>query len=117
MRLRRKLRNPVACLKAWGYLPFVHGEQRRVELGVIQAPPFVEMQLRGLVRDMSRRARMLPTAAERISMIRDGAIFYVAFITIKRCFELWASAASQVLQRTGGEGVVFLFPCSGRRYG
>ena len=66
----------------------------------------VAVQLRGLVRDMDRRARMLPTAAERIATIWDGVILCVAFHPITRDFELSAAEAPQVLQMTGSEGVI-----------
>ena len=62
------------------YLSFVQGVQRRVGVGVKQAPPLVAVQLRGLVRDMSGLARTLPTAAERIGRIRDVA--YLSLIHI-----------------------------------
>ena len=71
--------NPVASPLVRGYLSFVQGEQRRVGVGVKQAPQLVAVQLRELVRDMRRRAQALRTAAERIAMIRDVAIFCVAF--------------------------------------
>ena len=74
-----------------------------------QAPPLVAVQLRELVRNMRRRAQTLPTAAERFAMIRDVAIFCVAFHTMKRGFELSVAVASQVLQMSGGEGFIFNF--------
>ena len=76
-----------------------------------QAPQLVAVQLRELVRDMRRRAQALRTAAERIAMIRDVAIFCVAFHTTKRGFELSVAVASQVWQMSGGEGFIsnFLF--------
>ena len=72
----------------------------------------VAVQLRGLVRDMRRRAQTLPAATEGIAMFRDVAIFCVAFHTMKRGFELSVAVASQVLQMSGGEGFIsnFLFP-------
>ena len=45
----------------------MQGGQRRIGVGVKQALPLVAVQLRGLVRDMRRRARILPTAAECIA--------------------------------------------------
>ena len=48
-----KRSNPVASPIVQGYLSFVQGEQRRVGVGVKQAPPLVAVQLRGLVRNMS----------------------------------------------------------------
>ena len=78
-----------------------------------QAPPLVAVQLRGLVRNMRRRVRTLPTAAERIAMIRDVAII-VAFHTMKRGFERSVAVASHVLQMAGGEGLIFNF-CLERR--
>ena len=69
----------------------------------------VAVQLRELVRDMRRRAQALRTAAERIAMIRDVAIFCVAFHTMKSGFELSVAVASQVLQMSGGEGFIFNF--------
>ncbi|CAM9716960.1 unnamed protein product, partial [Laminaria digitata] len=85
-----------------GYLFFVQGEQRRVGVGVKQEPPLVAVQLRGLVRDMRRRARMLPTAAGIIAIIRDVAMFCVALHAMKRGFEPSVAIASQVLEITGG---------------
>ena len=101
--------NPVASPLVRGYLSFARGEQRRVGVGVKEAPPLVAVQLRELVRYMRRCAQTLPTAAERIAMIRDVAIFCVAFHTMKRGFELSVAVASQVLQMSGGEGFVFNF--------
>ena len=69
----------------------------------------VAVQLRELVRDMRRRAQTLPTAAERIAMIREVVIFCVAFHTMKRGFELSVAVASQMLQMSGGEGLIFNF--------
>ena len=63
---------------------------------------------------MSRCAPALLTAAGRIAMIRDVAIFCVAFCTMKRGFELSVVVASQVLQMAGGEGLIFNF-CLERR--
>ena len=101
--------NPVASPLVRGYLSFVQGEQRRVGVGVKQAPQLVAVQLRELVRDMRRRAQTLRTAAERIAMTRDVAIFCVAFHTMKRGFELSVAVASQVLQMSGGESFIFNF--------
>ena len=101
--------NPVASPIVRGYLSFVQGEQRRVGVGVRQAPPLVAVQLRDLVRDMRRRGQTLPTAAERIAMIRDVAIFCLAFHPMKRGFELSVAVASQVLQMSEGEGFIFNF--------
>ena len=67
--------NPVASPLVRGHLLFVQGEQRRVRVGVKQAPSLVVVQLRGPVRNMRPRAQTLPTAAERIAMIRDVAKF------------------------------------------
>ena len=78
-------------------------------MGVKQAPQLVAVQLRELVRDMRRRAQTLRTAAERIAMTRDVAIFCVAFHTMKRGFELSVAVASQVLQMSGGESFIFNF--------
>ena len=74
--------NLVASPIVRGYLSFVQGEQWRVEVGVKQPLPLVAVQLRGLVRDMRRRTLMLPTAEERIAMIRDVAIFCTASHTM-----------------------------------
>ncbi|CAN0189078.1 unnamed protein product, partial [Laminaria digitata] len=101
--------NPVASPIVRGHLSFVQGEQRRVGVGVRQAPPLVAVQLRDLVRDMRRRGQTLPTAAERIAMIRDVAIFCLAFHSMKRGFELSAAVASQVLQMSEGEEFIFNF--------
>ena len=103
--------NPVASPLVRGYLSFAQGEQRRVGVGVKEAPPLVAVQLRELVCYMRRCAQTLPTAAERIAMIRDVAIFCVAFHTTKRGFELSVAVASQVWQMSGGEGFIsnFLF--------
>ena len=109
-----KLGNPVASPILGGNLSFVQGEQRRVGVGVKQAPTLAAVQLRGLVRDMPRRARTLPTAAEHIAMIRDVAIFCVAFHTMTRGFELSVAVGSQVLQMAGGKGFIFNF-CLERR--
>lgn len=76
-------------------------------MGVNQAHPLVAIQLCGLVRDMRRCARMLPTAAERITTIRVVTILCVAFHTMKHDFELSVAVASQLLQMTRGEGFVF----------
>ena len=75
----------------------------------------VAVELRGLVRDMRRHARMLPTAAERIAMIRDVVIFCVTFHTMESCFKLSVAVALKVLQPTGDEGIISIF-YSGRRY-
>ena len=83
----------------------MQGEQRQVVEGVKQATPLATTQLRGRVRDVRRRARMMPEAAKRIVMIRDVAIFCAVFHTMKRDFELSVAAASQVLPMTGGEGL------------
>ena len=99
--------NPVVSPFVRGYLSLVQGEQRRVGVGVKQAPPLLAVQPRELVRDMRRRAQTLPTAAERIAMIREVAIICVVFHTIKRGFELSVEVASQVLQMSGGEGFIF----------
>ncbi|CAN0075198.1 unnamed protein product, partial [Laminaria digitata] len=101
--------NPVASPIVRGYLSFVQGEQRRVGVGVRQAPPLIAVQLRDLVRDMRRRGQTLATAAERIAMIRDVAIFCLAFHTMKRGFELSVAVVSQVLQMSEGEGFIFNF--------
>lgn len=85
-------------------------------MGVKQAPPLAAVQLRGLVHDMRRRVRILPTAAERIGMVRDGAIFCAAIHTMQRGFELSVAAASQVLQIRGGDGS-FSICYSGTRHG
>ena len=98
-----KRSNPVASPIVRGYLSFVQGGQRRVGVGVKQAPPLVAVELRGLVRDMRRHARMLPTAAERIAMIRDVVIFCVTFHTMESCFKLSVAVALKVLQPTGDE--------------
>ena len=87
--------NPVACPIVRGCRSFVQGKQRQVGVVVKQAPPLVAVQLGGLVRDMCRRARTLPTVAERIAMIRDMVIFCVAFHTMKCGFELPVAVASQ----------------------
>ena len=58
---------------------------------------------------MSRCAPALLTAAGRIAMIRDVAIFCVAFPRMKRGFELLVAVASQVMQTAGGEGFVSNF--------
>ena len=100
--------SPVASPLVRGYLSFVQEEQWRVGVGVKQAPPSVAVQLRELVRDMRRSAQTLPTAAERIAIIRDVAIFSLAFHTMKRGFELSVAAATQVLQM-GGKGFIFNF--------
>ena len=42
-------------------------------------------------------------------MIRDVAIFCVAFPRMKRGFELLVAVASQVMQTAGGEGFVSNF--------
>ena len=62
-----------------------------------QAPPLVALQLRGLMRDMRRRARTLPTAAERIANIRDVTMLCVASDTMKRGFEQTVEVATHVL--------------------
>ena len=87
----------------------IRAEQRRVGVGVKQAPPLVAVQLRKLVRNMRRRAQTLPTAVERIAMIRHVAIFCVAFHTMKRGFQLSVAVAAQVLQMAGGEWFIFDF--------
>ena len=99
--------NPVVSPIVRGHLSFVQGEQRRVGVEVKQTPLLVAVQLRGLVRDMRRRARALPTAAKPTEMIRDVAIFCVAFHRMKRGFELSVAVASQVLQMARGEGFIF----------
>ena len=113
--VRLEARQPGRESHSAGLPIFVQGEQRRVGVGVKQAPPLVAVQLRGLVRDMRRRPRMLPTAAERIAMIRDVVIFCVAFHTMVHGLELSVAVASQVLQMTGGEGFIST-SYWGRRY-
>lgn len=66
----------------------------------------VAVRLRDLVRDTRRRAKLLPTAAERIAMNQDVAIVCVAFHTITRGFELSVAVASQLLPMTGGDGFI-----------
>ena len=74
-----------------------------------QVPSLSAGQLRHLVRDMCRRARLLPTAVERIAMLLEVAIFYVEFHTMKRGSELSAAVALRVLQMTGGEVFIINF--------
>lgn len=90
-------------------MTFVQGEQRRVGVGVKQAPPLIATQVRDLVVDMRRRLPTLPTAAERMTMSRDIAIFCLAFHTMKRGFELSVAVASQVMQMRDGEGFILNF--------
>jgi len=65
------------------------GEQRRVGVG-------------------AKQARMLPTAAERIAMIRGVATLCAALHTMKSGLELAVTVALQVLQMTRRVG--FQFP-------
>ena len=101
--------NPVASPLVRGYLTNAQEEQRRGGVSVQQAPPLVKGQLQKLVGNMLRRVPTLPTAAERFAMVRDVAIFCVAFHTMKRGFELSVALASQVLQMSRGEGFIFNF--------
>ena len=59
--------------------------------------------------DMRRRVATLATAAERLAMIRDVAVFFVAYHNMKRGFELLVAVAAQVLQMPGGGVFDFLF--------
>ena len=101
--------NPVASPLMRGYLSFVQGEQRRVGVGVKQAPPLVAVQLRELVRDIRRRAQTLPTAAQRIALIRDVAIFCVAFHTMKRGVRAVGSGGVPGVADVGRRGFHFQF--------
>ena len=74
-----------------------------------QAPPLVASQLRSLFINMRRRVATLPTATERFAMLRDVAIFCVAFHTMKRGFKLPVAVAAHVMQMSGGEGFFFNF--------
>ena len=50
-------------------------------MGVKQIPPLVAVQLRHPVWDTRRRTQTLPTAAERIALIRDAVVFCVTLYT------------------------------------
>ena len=65
------------------------------------------VQLRDLVYDMRRRKQSLPTAAERIALIRDVVIFCVTPYTGKCGVKVSVAVASQLLQMTGSEGLIF----------
>ena len=76
-------------------------------MGVKQGPPSVAVQLRDLAWDMHRRTQRLPTAAERIALIRDVVVFCVTFYTGKCGVKVSVAVASQLLQMAGGEGFIF----------
>ena len=76
-------------------------------MSVNQAPPLVAGQFRMLVIDMRKRMATLPTATGRFVMVRDLAMFWVAFHTMNRGFDLSVAGAAQVLQMSGGEGLIF----------
>ena len=56
---------------------------------VKQRPPLVAVQLRHPVWDARGRTQRLPTAAERIALIRDAVVFcltlYTQGSTVSRC--------------------------------
>lgn len=58
---------------------------------------------------MHRLVQVLPTAAERIAMMPDAAIFCLAFHTINRDLELSVVAVPQIVQMAGREGLLFKF--------
>ncbi|CAM9728164.1 unnamed protein product [Pylaiella littoralis] len=101
--------NPVASPLVRSYMTFVQGEQRKVGVGVKQASPLLASQVRDLVVDMRRRLPTLTTAAARMAMTRDVAVFCLAFHTMKRGFDLSVAVAAKVLRLQGGEGFIFNF--------
>ena len=100
--------NPVASPLVRGYLSHAQEEKRRGGVSVKQAPPLAD-QLRMLVVDVHRRVSTLPMAAARFAMVRDVAIFCVAFHTMKRGFELSVAVAAQVSQVSGARGSFSIF--------
>ena len=63
----------------------------------------VALQLRHLVWDTRRRTQRLPTATERIALIRDVVVFCVTLYTGKCGVKVSVVVASILLQMTGSE--------------
>ena len=72
-----------------------------------QATPLVAVQLRGLLRDVRRRARTLPTAAERIAMIQARGHILRGFPHNEGRFRTNGSGGVTGAAYGGGRGVHF----------
>ena len=77
-------------------------------MGVKQGPPSVSVELRHLVWDTRRRAQRLPSAAERIPLIRDAVISWVIHREV-RC-EGVGSGYIEIVVDDGKREVHFHFP-------
>jgi len=105
----RRAGNPCASPLVDSYLTFVSEEQKQVGVPVNQAAPMLGHTLMDLLSDMSSRAQVATSLAERISLTRDIALYSLAFFSMRRGYDLSFTLGSQILKLPGSKGLIFNF--------
>lgn len=101
--------NPCTSPAVDAYLTFTTEEQKRVGVTAKQAAPLLEDTLVDLLPHMRVRALASGSAAERITITRDIALFALAHHTTRRRFDLSFTMGSQVLRLPESRGFLFNF--------
>ena len=101
--------NPVKSVQVNEYLAFTTAEQQKAGVTVKQAGPILHQDLCAIIRVMRRQLAASNKPVERIALVRDIALFTVAFKTGGRGGDLTHMMASNVLRLPEDKGIILNF--------
>ena len=101
--------NPCSSSKVESYLTFASDAQKQGGVEVKQAPPLLLDVLAPLLDSMRIRAMATESLSESMSIIRDIALFSLAFYTMRRGFDISNTLGSQLLRLPDSGGWIVNF--------
>ena len=101
--------NPIRSDLVTQYMAFVREEHKKAEVEVSQAPALLHSQLAAIIAHMTLRIRYKQDPYDRIILVRDIALFTVAFSTLKRGDGLSRTLIQRMLRLLNECGFLFNF--------
>ena len=104
-----RMGNPVRSDLVTQYMAFITEEQKKAGVEVSQAPAMLQDHLAAIIAHMTLRLRCTQDPYNRAVLVRDIALFTVAFSTLKRGDGLSCTLIQRILRLPNECGFLFNF--------
>lgn len=101
--------NPCGSNRVESYLTYTTETQRQAGVSQNQAPPLLSHVLLPLLENMHARCTVAATVTEGMEIMRDVALFALAFYSCRRGFDISNTLGSQVVRLPDDKGLIINF--------